>query len=331
MHKQISARLKKDYTPGDILFVEPKRFGGHVRIIGKDEKDAAKQVWQRAHCYSKDRKYLFGDVQFECDAKNIENREMIEQIRVSGEMVTEEKLARLNQKIDELQEENEKRVQKINELRQQLLSEFSRGEEAEKLRTEQLFEEYDRHEEELRITKARNMQLEQENREARALRSAVETFRNMPELPRTNEDVINYFRNVFGDRIAFTERGMKTGCKCDIKAEGLWFYLYHMATSLYDIHHEGIPDVEKEFMHATGIEVAVREGSQSRKDSKIMNLRIDTYEGKELSMEPHVKLLPQKAGAEHQRIYYCYDCELERIIIGQIGDHLKTAGTIHMN
>ncbi len=331
MHKQISARLKKDYTPGDILFVEPKRFGGHVRIIGKDEKDAAKQVWQRAHFYSKDRKYSFGDVQFEFDARNIENREMIDQIRASGEMVTEEKLARLNQKIDELQEENEKRVQKINELKQQLLSEFKRGEEAEKLRTEKLFEDYDRHEEELRITKARNLQLEQENREARALRSAVETFRNMPELPRSNEDVINYFMKVFGDRIAFTERGIKTGCRCDIKAEGLWFYLYHMATSLFDIHHEGKPDVEKEFLQATGIEVAMSEGSQSRKDSKIMNLRNDTYEGKELSMEPHVKLLPQKTGADHQRIYYCYDHELDRIIIGSVGDHLKTAGTMHLS
>ena len=331
MHKQLAARLKKDYTPGDILFVEPKRFGGLVRIIGKDEKDAAKQVWQRAHCYSKDRKYPFGDVQFEFDARNIENREMIDQIRASGEMVTEEKLARLNQKIDELQEENEKRVQKINELKQQLLSEFKRGEEAEKLRTEQLFEDYDRHEEELRITKARNLQLEQENREARALRSAVETFRNMPELPRNNEDVINYFLKVFGDRIAFTERGIKTGCRCSIKAEGLWFYLYHMATSLFDIHHEGKPDVEKEFLQATGIEVAMSEGSQSRKDNKIMNLRNDTYEGKELSMEPHVKLLPQKAGADHQRIYYCYDHEIDRIIIGSVGDHLKTAGTMHLN
>ncbi len=331
MHKQISARLKKDYTPGDILFVEPKRFGGHVRIIGKDEKEATKQVWQRAHCYSKDRKYPFGDVQFEFDARNIENREMIDQIRASSEMATEEKLARLNQKIDELQKENEKRVQKINELKQQLLSEFKRGEEAEKLRTEQLFEDYDRHEEELRNNKARNLQLEQENREARALRSAVETFRNMPELPRSNEDVINFFLKIYGDRIAFTERGIKTGCRCDIKAEGLWFYLYHMATSLYDIHHGGKPDVEKEFLHATGIEVAMSEGRQSRKDNKIMNLRNDTYQGKELSMEPHVKLLPQKAGVDHQRIYYCYDHEIDRIIIGSIGEHLKTAGTMHLN
>ena len=329
IHKQLAARLKKDYTPGDILFVEPKRYGGLVRIIGKDEKNAAKQVWQRAHCFSKDRKYSFGDVQFEFDARNIENREMIDQIRASGEMVTEEKLAKLNQKIDELQEENEKRVQKINELKQQLLSEFKRGEEAEKLRTEQLFEDYDRHEEELRITKARNQQLEQENREARALRSAVETFRSMPELPKSNEDVINYFRKVFGDRIAFTERGIKTGCRCDIKAEGLWFYLYHMATSLFDIHHEGKPDVEKEFLHATGIEVAMGEGSNSRKDNKIMALRKDAYEGKEISVEPHVKLVSQRAGADYQRIYYCYDHEFDRIIIGWVGDHMRNFGTMN--
>ena len=331
LHRQLAARLKKDYTPGDILFVEPRRFGGHVRILGKTEKDAKKQIWDRAHCYSKHRKYYFGDIQFEFDARNIENRELIEQIRTSGEMATEEKLTRLNQKIDELQEENIKRVQKINELKEQLLSEFRRGEAAEKVRTEQLFEDFDRHEEELRAVRARNMQLEQENREARAHRSAVEAFRSMPELPRTNEDVIHYFQRVFGDRIAFTERGIKTGCKCGIKAEGLWFYLYHMATSLFDIHHAGVPDVEKAFLHAAGIEVAMGEGSNSRKDNKIMALRKDVFEGKEISVEPHIKLTSQRAGADYQRIYYCYDHETDRIIVGWIGDHMRNFGTLNAN
>ena len=55
----------KNYTPGDILFVEPKRFGGNVRIMDKDVKDVVKQVWKRAHCYSKNRRYPFGDIQFE--------------------------------------------------------------------------------------------------------------------------------------------------------------------------------------------------------------------------------------------------------------------------
>ena len=75
---------------------------------------------------------------------------------------------------------------------------------------------------------------------------------------------------------------------------------------------------------------AMSEGKQSHKDNKIMNQRDDTYEGRELSMEPHVKLLPQKAGADDRRIYYCYDHELDKIIVGRVGMHLKTAGTSRM-
>jgi hypothetical protein len=34
----------------------------------------------------------------------------------------------------------------------------------------------------------------------------------------------------------------------------------------------------------------------------------------EITIEPYVKLLPAKAGADSQRIYYCFDHELELII-----------------
>ena len=330
-HDALAKRLKKDYTPGDILFVEPKRFGRNVRVLGKDGKDNVKQAWKLAHCYSKNRKYSFGDIQFEFDARNVENRELIRRIRESGEMEAEEKLAQLNQKIDELQEENEKRVQKINELKEQLLSEFRRGEAAEKHNNEQFYEEFDQLEKELRILKARNTQLEQEGRDARAIQFTVETYRSMAELPRTNADVIDYFKKVFGTRIVFTERGIKTGCKSDIKPEGLWHYLYQMATSLFDIHHNGRPDVESEFLHAAGTEIAMGEGSQTNKGGKFRKMREDTFEGKEIYAAPHVKLDTQLAGAENRRIYYCYDRELDRIIISWIGLHLDTAGTMHMS
>ena len=331
MHDSLVRRLKKEYTPGDILFVEPKRFGGRIHVLEENKAGAVEEVWRLAHCYSKNRRYIFGDVQFEFDARGIESRELIDRIRVSGEMKAEEKLARLNQEIDELQEESESQVRKINELKEQLLSEYKRGEEAEKARSGQLLADYEKLEEDLRIARSRNMLLTQDNKEARAIRTAVEAFRNMPELPRTNADVINYFRNVYGDRIVFTERGIKTGSKCDIRPEGLWYYLYHMAKSLFEIHHEGMPDVENEFLHATGITVSMHEGSQSHKDNEVMDERMDFFEGKEYSMEPHVKLAAQKTGLERQRIYYCYDREIDRIIIGKIGGHLKTAGTVHLN
>jgi len=330
MHSTLKSRLKKDYTPGDILFVEPKRYGGAVRIISKDDPDPVKQAWTRAHCYSKDRKYFFGDVQFEFDARNIESREKIEEIRASSDMESEEKLTKLNQTIDELQAENEKQVRKISELRTQAQQEYDKGVEAERQRNQDTIQENERLERDLQADRARIQQLEQENRAARAQRAAVEALRSLAEMPRTTSDVVNFFLQVYGDHIAFTERGIKTAAKCDIKPEGLWYYLYHMATILYELHHANIPDIVNEFQHATGIEVAMSEGKQSHRDNKIMNQRDDTYEGKELSMQPHVKLLPQRAGVENQRIYYCYDHELDKIIIGRVGEHLKTAGTSRM-
>ena len=330
MHDALKSRLKKDYTPGDILFAEPKRFGGAVRIISKDDPDPVKQAWTRAHCYSKDRKYSFGDVQFEYDARNIENREKIEEIRASSDMAAEEKLTRLNQTIDELQTENEKRVRKITELRTQAQQEYDKGVEAERQRNLDTIQENEQLERDLQAARARIQQLEQENSVARAQRSALEAIRSLAEMPQSTADVVNYYQKVYGDHIVFTERGIKTAARCDIKPEGLWYYLYHMATSLYELHHDNVPDIVNAFQHATGIEVAMGEGKLSHRDNKIMNQRDDIYEGKELSMEPHVKLLPQKAGAEHQRIYYCYDHELDRIIIGRVGEHLKTAGTNRM-
>ena len=331
LHSQVKNRLKKDYTPGDMLFVEPKRFGGNIRIYGKDDKEAEQNVWQRAHCYSKDRKYYFGDVQFEFDARIIENHEMIEQIRASSDLASEEKLTQLNQKIDELQEENEKRVRKISELRDQAQIEYNKGIEAERKNNLELIEEHDRLERNLQAANVRILQLEQENRTARAKLNAVDTLRGMSERPRTNEDVINYFRNIFADRIAFTEQGIKTGCKSDIKADGLWYYLFQMATHLFDIHHTGSADVESEFLHATGIEVALSEGKQTNKGSKYRRQRKDFFEGKEIYIAPHIKLDSQKSGAQNRRIYYCYDRELDKIIIGWIGMHLETSGTMHMS
>ena len=124
----------------------------------------------------------------------------------------------------------------------------------------------------------------------------------------------------------FTERAVKTACKCDVKASGLWYYLYHMATSLYDIHHAGAPEVEKEFYRSTGIEMAPGEKAQTNKNDKVMKQRYDTYEGKEIFAAPHVKLDDGRSGGNNRRIYYCYDREIDRVIISWVGDHLDTSG-----
>ena len=59
-----------------------------------------------------------------------------------------------------------------------------------------------------------------------------------------------------------------------------------------------------------------------------LRLREDEYEGKSISVEPHLKLKFAKGdAAQHQRVHFCYLPELRRIVIGYVGDHLDSAAT----
>ena len=323
----LSKRLHKEYEPGDILFIEPKRFGGNVRIIEKNSFKAEIRLKDRMHAFSKHKNYSFGNVLFEYDIRSIAQRREIDRIRRSDEMAAEEKLNRLNQLIEDLQKENEKQILKIDSLKQQNNEEYRRGVEAERHDMEQLMAEYEQLEEQLHGLKANNSRLEKENASARHLKETVDIFRSLSEMPKTTDDVIDYFSRVFGDSIAFTERGRKSAHKCSIRPDGLWYYLYYMATELIALYRNHRPDIESEFNARTGIEVALGESSQSHNNNSIMKTRADTYEGKEIWIEPHLKLVPQRAGADYQRIYYCYDFEIDKIIIGSVGDHLITYGT----
>ena len=56
-----------------------------------------------------------------------------------------------------------------------------------------------------------------------------------------------------------------------------------------------------------------------------MNQRKDIYEGREISVEPHIKFPKSvlKTGTKYQRLYYAYDPLSRKIIIGYVGDHLE--------
>ena len=179
----------------------------------------------------------------------------------------------------------------------------------------------------LQQLQANNDRLQAEIDESRSYKKAAETFRGLSDMPQSNDQVLDYFLTVFADRLAFTERGMKTTRKCAIRPDALWFYIYRMATTLVDLFRNDTPDIESAFMEQTGIELAFGEGAQSHKDNNIMRSREDTYNGKAIFVEPHVKLTDQKSGANAQRIYFCYDHEIDRIIIGSVGDHLRNYGS----
>ena len=105
-----------------------------------------------------------------------------------------------------------------------------------------------------------------------------------------------------------------------------------MATELFDMHHACIGDIEHEFENKTGIAVAMGEGSQTNDSEKFKKQRRDCYAGKEIYVYPHVKLETKRTGiSQKRRIHYCFDRDMDRIIIGWIGEHMDTAGSVHMN
>ena len=65
----------------------------------------------------------------------------------------------------------------------------------------------------------------------------------------------------------------------------------------------------------------------TRAEYDVMKLRDDVFEGKAISVEPHLKLKTAKGEPDHQRLHFCYDPEGKKIIIGYLGDHLDSAAT----
>ena len=79
------------------------------------------------------------------------------------------------------------------------------------------------------------------------------------------------------------------------------------------------------FKEATGWELATSEGAGTHKNTDYMNLRKDVWDGREISVEPHVKFSKslRTTGAQYQRLYYAYDTPTRKVVVGYIGDHLE--------
>ena len=54
----------------------------------------------------------------------------------------------------------------------------------------------------------------------------------------------------------------------------------------------------------------------------VSGVRFDAYE---ISVEPHIKFpkSSRKTGAQYQRLYYAYDPETRKVVVGYVGDHLE--------
>ena len=325
------------FSKGDILLFEPGSFGGQIHVYpyrpnlsNNAYATVTKSLQDTLTRYSKRKPYRFGGLMFEEAARNRLKEIELEDMRRHLASTRSEAEAALLRQLEEERSHSAELQQQITALRDQLTDEFQRGAASEHGKFIDL-------DEKLTQAKAENADLQDKIDAMQAgfaevpkLRQALSGVRSIRNLPQTNEDVISYFLAVYPDRIDFTDQGARTAAKCGIKPEILWSCLYDVANDLCDIHRDNPPDVEAVFKERTGWEVSMCEGSQTRSNPNLMALRKDTYQGREISIEPHVKFdrSEKKTGAAYQRLYYCYDALTRLIIVGYVGDHMDNHSTL---
>ncbi len=143
-------------------------------------------------------------------------------------------------------------------------------------------------------------------------------------------DVLKVAERQWPDRIVLTDASWK-GAEDWNDNEGNipdeYDIVKSVATVLYDMAINGMPyegEFSQAFQNETGFELALKEGSQTKKNGKMMDKRSVEYDGKEYGMQMHVKGRNPKIGF---RLYCEPDKERGRIVIGHCGHHLETAGT----
>lgn len=204
---------------------------------------------------------------------------------------------------------------------------------------QQLALDYDAENRELNVQLA---ELEASLAEATAKADALEhglSNRNVPAaqaafvldaIPETLMDVLKVAERQWPDRIVLTDASWK-GAEDWNDNEGNipdeYDIVKSVATVLYDMAINGMPyegEFSQAFQNETGFELALKEGSQTKKNGKMMDKRSVEFDGKEYGMQMHVKGRNPKIGF---RLYCEPDKERGIIVIGHCGHHLETAGT----
>tara|TARA_B110001469_G_C9624973_1_gene311885 strand:- start:161 stop:1795 length:1635 start_codon:yes stop_codon:yes gene_type:complete len=149
------------------------------------------------------------------------------------------------------------------------------------------------------------------------------------QLPKTLEDTVRVKAVILKERIVFTDDAFKSAAdysRCQ-SLDHAWKILFHIGTTLYDIKYSGQPvgDIEKRFKELSGYEYAKTEGQNTKHDNRLKQSRKFKYDDRDFELWSHIKY-----GVEEPkllRIYFDYDDQNKKIIVGHVGVHLDNAST----
>lgn len=113
----------------------------------------------------------------------------------------------------------------------------------------------------------------------------------------------------------------------------LWDALYQMVTTLFDLYEDDtVVLVDQEFNRCSNLRLARCEGTMTRKNANLMRNYRDTYDGRDIDIQAHIKTAETRPGSsKFLRIYFSYEPDLHKIIVGSCGEHLEnhTSQKIH--
>ena len=164
----------------------------------------------------------------------------------------------------------------------------------------------------------------------------IDAISNLQELPKNLSEAVKLIEAIFPEKLSFSDEAKKSAKTAStIPIDIAWPCLFHMATTLHDLFfveskkrieiEKKVIDVEKQFKDRTGLILAMTEGKRTNRDPNFLKLRTITYEGKEISIVPHVK--SGTKSPKLLRVYFFIDNENRKLVVGHCGDHLDNYST----
>lgn len=195
-----------------------------------------------------------------------------------------------------------------------------------KLQSEQYALEVDSLEEQTRQLNWRTQELQHRLDGAKSITPTVKISNLLPSLPENLEDIVRiapaFYQNLSFSNSAMRSAKAATDCECTYEA---WEILGLLNNTLHPMKFEDSQslDLELRFGNVSRYKLAMSEGSNTKKDSRLMAIREIEHEGQTFDITPHIK--HGNRAPKMLRIHFAFDEECKRIVIGFIGSHMENA------
>ncbi len=152
--------------------------------------------------------------------------------------------------------------------------------------------------------------------------------RALNEHPQLNLTTIaKLFVEAYPDRLDFSARGWESLEGCVTAPDVFWHALHCMCTVLHPLYSERGAGIAKAFRERTRLSLSFKESETTRKNAALMRQREDTYEGRPLIIEPHIRSgTGDPNSPKFVHIYFNRDEKTGRLVIGAT-QHLDTSTT----